>query len=82
MSVTDLKMACRLFGFLRVQPVPEAPPQGFERPVDPELITRWREQLAAHRQELAAVIVEPVVQGAGDASLQSGLSDVVAIALR
>lgn len=67
MSVTDPENGMhRLFaGFLPSNLFLEAPPQGFERPVDPELIARWREQLAAHRQELAAVIVEPVVQGAG-----------------
>lgn len=32
---------------------------------DPALIAEWRQTLATHRDELAAVIVEPIVQGAG-----------------
>lgn len=32
---------------------------------DPEIIARWRHTLTQHVDELAAVIIEPVVQGAG-----------------
>ncbi|HKS99937.1 MAG TPA: adenosylmethionine--8-amino-7-oxononanoate transaminase [Rugosimonospora sp.] len=44
--------------------VPE-PPAGFAAPVRPEYVAVLREALARHADELAAVIVEPVVQGAG-----------------
>lgn len=67
MSVTDPENGMHgLFaGFLPSNVFLDAPPLGYDMPVELSLITRWREQLAAHRHELAAVIVEPVVQGAG-----------------
>jgi adenosylmethionine-8-amino-7-oxononanoate aminotransferase len=43
----------------------ERPPDGFERPLDEEWAAGVSELVAAHAHELAAVIVEPVVQGAG-----------------
>lgn len=43
----------------------EAPPAGFDSPVDLERLEVLDKQLAQHAHELAAVIVEPVVQGAG-----------------
>ncbi|MFD9378938.1 adenosylmethionine--8-amino-7-oxononanoate transaminase [Streptomyces sp. NPDC059999] len=43
----------------------DAPPAGFDVPVDPSYVAHLRSLIAAHADELAAVIVEPVVQGAG-----------------
>ncbi len=43
----------------------DAPPSGFDTPVDPDKLAKLEQQLAEHAHELAAVIVEPVVQGAG-----------------
>ena len=41
------------------------PPGGFDAPLDPAWVDEVSALLAAHAGELAAVIVEPVVQGAG-----------------
>ncbi len=67
MSVTDPNNGMhRLFsGFLPRNLFLDAPPQGFDRAPEATLIDAWRAQLTANREELAAVIVEPVVQGAG-----------------
>jgi adenosylmethionine-8-amino-7-oxononanoate aminotransferase len=43
----------------------DRPPDGFERPLDETWAAGVAELVAAHAHELAAVIVEPVVQGAG-----------------
>jgi adenosylmethionine-8-amino-7-oxononanoate aminotransferase len=43
----------------------DRPPDGFERPLDEAWAAGVSELVAAHAHELAAVIVEPVVQGAG-----------------
>jgi len=43
----------------------DAPPAGFDTPVDPSYVDRLAAAVGRHADELAAVIVEPVVQGAG-----------------
>ncbi len=43
----------------------DCPPGGFDRAVDAQWLQSAREAFAAHHKELIAVIIEPVVQGAG-----------------
>lgn len=43
----------------------DPPPDGFDAPVDDAYVEHLRSSVAAHADELAAIIVEPVVQGAG-----------------
>ncbi|MFE5537297.1 adenosylmethionine--8-amino-7-oxononanoate transaminase [Streptomyces sp. NPDC056492] len=52
-------------GILPQQLFADVPPSGFDAPVDPAYVDHLRSLLAAHADELAAVILEPVVQGAG-----------------
>ncbi len=52
-------------GHLPRQVFADAPPGDFDTPVDPVYADHLRALIAAHADELAAVIVEPVVQGAG-----------------
>ena len=41
------------------------PPAGFDAPADPGYVDHLEAVVAEHADELAAIIVEPVVQGAG-----------------
>lgn len=52
-------------GVLQRQVFADAPPAGRDAPFDPAYAEHLRELVARHADELAAVIVEPVVQGAG-----------------
>ncbi|MFG2296395.1 adenosylmethionine--8-amino-7-oxononanoate transaminase [Streptomyces sp. NPDC048603] len=52
-------------GALPRQVFAEAPPAGFDAGPDPAYAAHVRELIARHAHELAAVIVEPVVQNAG-----------------
>ncbi len=52
-------------GSLPRQVFADAPPDGFDAEPDSGYVAHLRELIAAHAHELAAVIVEPVVQGAG-----------------
>ncbi|WSS17299.1 adenosylmethionine--8-amino-7-oxononanoate transaminase [Streptomyces sp. NBC_01186] len=52
-------------GALPEQVFAPAPPTGFDAAPDAEYIRALDEQIGRHAHELAAVIVEPVVQGAG-----------------
>ncbi|HWM37673.1 MAG TPA: adenosylmethionine--8-amino-7-oxononanoate transaminase [Streptomyces sp.] len=52
-------------GVLPRQVFADAPPSGFDAPPDESYLRHLRETVARHADELAAVIVEPVVQGAG-----------------
>ncbi|MFJ5548829.1 adenosylmethionine--8-amino-7-oxononanoate transaminase [Streptomyces sp. NPDC093225] len=52
-------------GHLPKQVFADVPPAGFDAEPDPEYVAHLRSLVAAHADELAAVIVEPVVQGAG-----------------
>ncbi|UED87693.1 adenosylmethionine--8-amino-7-oxononanoate transaminase [Streptomyces profundus] len=58
-------------GTLPEQVFAEAPPTGFDAPLDPGYAARLRALVAAHADELAAVVVEPVVQGAGGMAFHS-----------
>jgi adenosylmethionine-8-amino-7-oxononanoate aminotransferase len=52
-------------GVLAKQLFAECPPDGFDRPLDEAWVEHVTGLFACHAHELAAVIVEPVVQGAG-----------------
>ncbi|MBO8200478.1 adenosylmethionine--8-amino-7-oxononanoate transaminase [Streptomyces smyrnaeus] len=52
-------------GALPVQVFAQAPPSGFAAEPDEAYLAHLRELIGQHAHELAAVIVEPVVQGAG-----------------
>ncbi len=62
----------RLFaGAVQEQIFAPRPPAGFDTPLDRRWPDRVRELAARHAGELAAVIVEPVVQGAGGMHIYS-----------
>jgi len=52
-------------GILPRQVFAEAPPDGFEAPADADYVAQLAAIADAHSDELAAIIVEPVAQGAG-----------------
>ncbi|MFE9329406.1 adenosylmethionine--8-amino-7-oxononanoate transaminase [Streptomyces sp. NPDC006925] len=52
-------------GALPVQVFADPPPAGFAAEPDPAYVAHLHEQIGRHAHELAAVVVEPVVQGAG-----------------
>jgi adenosylmethionine-8-amino-7-oxononanoate aminotransferase len=52
-------------GMLPQQLFMERPSCRFDRPFDPDALSDARRMLAEHGREIAAVILEPVVQGAG-----------------
>jgi adenosylmethionine-8-amino-7-oxononanoate aminotransferase len=58
-------------GVLPRQVFADAPPPGFDAGPDPAYEAHLREVIGRHADELAAVIVEPVVQGAGGMSFHS-----------
>ncbi|MFI1619205.1 adenosylmethionine--8-amino-7-oxononanoate transaminase [Streptomyces lydicus] len=58
-------------GVLPRQIFADAPPAGFDAPPDEAYAAHLRELIGRHADQLAAVIVEPVVQGAGGMSFHS-----------
>ncbi|WP_329128861.1 adenosylmethionine--8-amino-7-oxononanoate transaminase [Streptomyces sp. NBC_01476] len=58
-------------GVLPEQVFAPAPPAGFDAAEDPAYAERLRELIGQHADELAAVVVEPVVQGAGGMNFHS-----------
>ncbi|NAZ46312.1 adenosylmethionine--8-amino-7-oxononanoate transaminase [Vibrio toranzoniae] len=67
MSVTDPdnSMHSLYKGFLPEHIFADSPKTGFWEQWDANDINSFREKLATHHQEVAAVILEPIVQGAG-----------------
>jgi adenosylmethionine---8-amino-7-oxononanoate aminotransferase len=58
-------------GVLQEQVFADAPPPGFDAAPSPAYEAHLRELIARHAHELAAVVVEPVVQGAGGMAFHS-----------
>ncbi|MFG1807948.1 adenosylmethionine--8-amino-7-oxononanoate transaminase [Streptomyces sp. NPDC049040] len=58
-------------GVLPEQVFADAPPPGFDAEPDPRYAAHLRELIGRHAAELAAVVVEPVVQGAGGMAFHS-----------
>jgi adenosylmethionine-8-amino-7-oxononanoate aminotransferase len=73
MSVCDPEggMHALWAGMLPQQVFVDAPPRGFDALLDPTYAALWADTLAAHAGEVAAIIVEPVVQGAGGMAFHS-----------
>jgi len=73
MSVCDPEggMHALWTGVLPEQLFVDAPPPGFDAPVDDSYAASLRALLERHHHEVAAVVVEPVVQGAGGMSFHS-----------
>lgn len=67
MSVTDPdnSMHCIYKGFLPEHIFARSPESGFYDEWDPQDIEDFRHKIEQHHQEVAAVILEPIVQGAG-----------------
>ncbi|MBV9141297.1 MAG: adenosylmethionine--8-amino-7-oxononanoate transaminase [Pseudonocardiales bacterium] len=67
MSVCDPKggMHHLWSGLLPRQVFADIPPSGFATSLDPRYVAQLAELIAHHAEDIAAVIVEPVVQGAG-----------------
>jgi adenosylmethionine-8-amino-7-oxononanoate aminotransferase len=61
----DVGMHALWRGVLPEQVFAAAPPAGFDAAPDPDYLDHLADSVARHAGELAAVIVEPVVQGAG-----------------
>jgi adenosylmethionine---8-amino-7-oxononanoate aminotransferase len=58
-------------GMLPSQLFLDEPPAGFDRPPDEAYLQLWDDALAEHADEIAAIILEPVVQGAGGMQFHS-----------
>jgi len=67
MSVCDPEngMHAMFAGYLPQHLFAPAPPQGFDRPVTADDLAPMRALLDEHAAEIAAIIIEPIVQGAG-----------------
>ena len=67
MSVCDPENSMHALwkGYLPEHMFVAAPATGFDHPWQEEDIAEMQQMLAAHHQQLAAVILEPIVQGAG-----------------
>lgn len=67
MSVSDPEtgMHSLFSGLLREQFFLEKPPAGYTAKPDPKTIHSWEKAIATHAKHCAALILEPIVQGAG-----------------
>jgi len=73
MSVCDPESGMHALwrGTLPQQVFVDAPPSGFHAEPDPAYVEQWDRALAQHAHEVAAIIIEPVVQGAGGMTFHS-----------